>query len=170
MTVMQEIKDAGKAIIDGGATTTIGSLAAVDRLQELNLGKRGRTQLTVDTSTRPSFKFGNDGSTRSLSTAGLGMTLDQAAEAKMQIAVHDCCDQPVLMGIQTLRALGAVIDFESDEMILKKINPSKVLALERAANGHQLFPLTDDPYDRARVRGTPFHSLHDSTKVASPDE
>ena len=43
----------------------------------------------------------------------------------------------------------AVIDYERDEMILKKVNDKKVVKLERAESGHQLFPMATDIYHGA---------------------
>ena len=49
----------GKAILDGGATRTLGSVAAVERLMELNQQRKGDTGLRhVDSEQRPVFGFG----------------------------------------------------------------------------------------------------------------
>ena len=57
--------------------------------------------------------------------------------------------------------LGAVIDFDRDEAIFKKIDPCRVIPLERAPSGHQLFPLTEDILSLGVSRVSPFSSLHD---------
>eukprot|EP00439_Symbiodinium_sp_Y106_P036380 s3875_g4.t1 len=68
----------------------------------------------------------------------------------MHVAVHELPGQPVLMSIKSLRALGAVIDYDRDEMILKKVNSKKVVKLERADSGHQLFPMVTDEVQELR--------------------
>ena len=42
---------------------------------------------------------------------------------------------------------------------MTKVNPSKVLKLERAESGHQLFSMIDDAYGNAKHRAQPFVSL-----------
>ena len=79
----------------------------------------------------------------------------------MKIHVHNIEGQPVLMSIASLRALGAVIDFDRDEAIFKKIDPCRVISLERAPSGHQLFPLTEDILSLGVSRVSPFLPLHD---------
>ena len=77
----------------------------------------------------------------------------------MHVAVHELPGQPVLMSIKSLRALGTVIDYDRDEMILKKVNSKKVVKLERADSGHQLFPMVTDIYQGAAERRSSFESL-----------
>ena len=77
----------------------------------------------------------------------------------MNIAVHEIPGQPVLLSVRSLRALGAVIDFANDHMILTRVCRNKVIPLERASSGHQLFPLSDDPYKHAKHRSSSFVSL-----------
>ena len=51
---------------------------------------------------------------------------------------------PVLLSIETLRRLGAVIDFEHDLMVLRNLDAERVIKLERGQSGHQLMDLTQD--------------------------
>ena len=80
----------------------------------------------------------------------------------MKVAVHNIPGQPVLLSIASLRALGAVIDFERDEMIMKHVDPHSVVQLERAPNGHQIFPLTEDLWVGGFRRARAFQSLKDA--------
>ncbi|CAE7937875.1 unnamed protein product, partial [Symbiodinium necroappetens] len=50
----------GKAVIDGGATKTLASISAMERIMQLNNMKKGDSGLiSVDLSERPVFGFGN---------------------------------------------------------------------------------------------------------------
>ena len=62
----------------------------------------------------------------------------------MKIHLHDIPGQPVLLSVKSLRALGAVIDFERNEAVFKRLHPQKLVTLETTDGGHQLFPLVSD--------------------------
>ena len=50
----------GKAIIDGGATKTMASVYALEKLSQANMNKRGESGVAkVDGHNRPIFGFGN---------------------------------------------------------------------------------------------------------------
>ena len=80
---------------------------------------------------------------------------------QMKVHVHDVPGQPVLLSIAALRSLGAVIDFNKDQMILTKVSPDQVINLERTGGGHQVFPLTSDIFADSIRRQSPFVSLVD---------
>lgn len=155
---MQHIVDAGKAIIDGGATSSVGSVDAMEQIRKINQRKGISTEVDLKFDEAPSFRFGNNGRTTCLSTAQLNIPLAQQ-HGKMKIHVHEIPQQPILLSIQALRTMGAVIDFERDECIFRNIDPSRVVKLERAASGHQVFPLTEDVYSGSSRRVEPFVSL-----------
>ena len=77
----------------------------------------------------------------------------------MRVHVHEVPNQPVLLSIASLRKLGAVIDFNEDKMILKAVDPCRVIKLERTSSGHQVFPLTEDVYSSSTCRQHAFKSL-----------
>ena len=86
----------GKAVIDGGATRTLGSVAAVEAIMKLNDSKHGNTGLQrVDNQTRPTFSFGNSSSDKCLSTAWMKI---QAGGRDGEIKIHtlDRGEGPVL--------------------------------------------------------------------------
>lgn len=155
---LQSILEDGKAIIDGGATATVASADALDRIQELNRIKGSGNHLEIFFDQKPSFRFGNNGRTTCLSTAKLDVPMNDQ-RGSMSVHVHEIPKQPVLLSIAALRKLGAVIDFQEDQCILKHVNPQRVIKLERAASGHQVFPLTDDVYRVSERREKPFVSL-----------
>ena len=148
----------GKAIIERGATSSLGSTEALSRVRELQWQRQGKDPLRDITGERPDFKFGDNGKLTCISTAQIAVPFGDQ-KGKMNIHLHECSGQPVLVSAKSLRNLGAIIDFDTDQMILKKLNPSKVIRLERAASGHQLFPLAHDIMKQAVDRSTPFTSL-----------
>ena len=50
----------------------------------------------------------------------------------------------MLISIDTLRKLGAVIDFQADVACFRTLNDRKLVPLERSSTGHKMLPLTDD--------------------------
>lgn len=158
--VLNSLTGEGKAIIDGGATSSVGSLEALEQIGRLNWEKYRDDGIQVHPGERPSFKFGNNGKTTCLSTATLAVPLGGQV-GQMKVAVHDIPGQPVLLSISSLRALGAVIDFDKDEMIMKRVDPQAIVQLERASNGRQVFPLTEDCWSTAKRRHKAFTSFQD---------
>lgn len=157
---LHTLVEAGKAIIDGGATASVGSIDALDKVQALNHAQGQPREMSVSFGQCPSFRFGNNGKTQCLSTAQVEVPLADKT-GTMKIHVHDIPQQPVLLSISALRSLGAVIDFSEDTCIFKKIDPCRVVKLERAESGHQVFPLTQDIFQNSDRRDKAFVSLKD---------
>ena len=153
----------GKAIIDGGATRTLGSVWAVEKVMELNAELSGDNGLCrVDGEDRPVFGFGNSSSDKCLSTAWLKI---HAGGQPGQLKVHtlDKGQGPILFSIETLslRTLGAVVDYEHDLVVFRHLDPSRVVELERSCTGHQLLPLTEDWFTKSKTSSTgPIPSLN----------
>ncbi|CAE7383862.1 unnamed protein product [Symbiodinium pilosum] len=119
-------------VIDCGATSSLGSIEALEAVAEKNLRDLGDSKILVDTQRKPVFRFGN--------------------------GQRKTC-QPILVSRKALRALGAVIDFRSNKVIYQNVDPSRVVSLQEAPNGHQLMPMTGDFLAGAEVRGVPFNGL-----------
>ena len=152
---------AGYGVIDGGATKTLGSVHAVEALMECNRAKHGSDGVTlVDPENRPVFGFGNSSQDQCLSTAHMRLTADQKP-GMLQIHTLDKGEGPILISIKTLRSLKAVIDFENDLMVLRALDASKAIPLERSAAGHQLLPLSEDLFERAITCKTQVPSIRD---------
>ena len=134
----------GMAVLDGGATQTIGSVAAVEAVMKRNQATKGCSGLQgVNTENPPVFTFGNSSENRCLSTARLQVTAG-GLPGEMQIHTLESGESPILMSIETLRKVGAMIDFENDLAVFRRIDPSRVLQLHRGRSGHQLLPLAED--------------------------
>jgi hypothetical protein len=67
----------------------------------------------------------------------------------------------VLISIDTLRRLGAVVDFQADIACFRALNDRKIVHLERSATGHQMLPLTEDLLDKAVELDQAVPSLRD---------
>ncbi|CAK9006036.1 Retrovirus-related Pol polyprotein from transposon RE1 (Retro element 1) (AtRE1) [Includes: Protease RE1 [Durusdinium trenchii] len=51
---------------------------------------------------------------------------------------------PILVSVATLRKLGAIIDFRTDEAVFTAVSDRTLVKLKRSTTGHQLIPLTQD--------------------------
>ena len=56
---------------------------------------------------------------------------------------------PVLLSVATLKALGAIVDFGASTMVLRQVDPQRLLTLEQSRAGHLLLPLVGDILDKA---------------------
>ncbi|CAE7275475.1 unnamed protein product [Symbiodinium sp. CCMP2456] len=64
----------GWCVVDGGATRTLGSVAAVQSVLDQNARQTGNTKLLqVDTSRKPTFSFGNSSENQCVRTVSLGV-------------------------------------------------------------------------------------------------
>ena len=157
----QDVMLQGKAVIDGGATKTIGSIAALSRVADLNESIRGDSGVQqVDLADRPVFGFGNSSKDQCASTASLLVPLGGKMGA-LKVHALDKGQAPVLLSISSLRSLGAVIDYASDRAVFRAVDPTKVVRLERTAAGHQVLPLTTDAYETARSLRAPLPCFSD---------
>ena len=145
-------------VVDSGATASLGSVEALEAISQANTEKHGKPMMTVDVTKKPIFRFGNGARSECLSTVQMGMG---AGEKKgiLEVHVHEAKGQPVLISRKALKALGAVIDFETGDVLYKKVDRSKVTRFVEAENGHLLMPLTGNLLQDARDRARPFVSL-----------
>ena len=97
----------------------------------------------MDNTSPPVFSFGNSTENRCLSTARLQVYAG-GVPGEMQIHTLEEGESPILMSIETLRKVGAIIDFEHDLAVFRNINSTRIMKLARSRTGHQLLPLTED--------------------------
>ncbi|OLQ06743.1 hypothetical protein AK812_SmicGene9941 [Symbiodinium microadriaticum] len=142
----------GYAIIDGGATKTLGSVHAVEALLRKNQEHHGNPRLAeVDKDNQPLFGFGNSSEGRCISTCKVGV---QAGGQGGHVQIHALNEGtgPILLSIDALRKLGAIVDFKEDLLVLTAIYDKKIIPLRRSSTGHQLLSLVEDL----------FHEAHDA--------
>ena len=156
-----EAVQAGCAVIDGGATKTLGSVEAIQAVMDQNIAKHGSSRIQeVDVTNQPQFGFGNGSKDRCISTTQLQVTANDKP-GTLQIHALDRGSGPILLSIQTLRALKAVIDFDEDLLVLRGLDATKIIPLERSAAGHQLLPLTEDLFKTAHTCKSQVPSLRE---------
>ena len=149
----------GKAVLDGGATKTFNSVEALERIMNLNQANHGKTGLAgLDLADRPTFGFGNSSRDRCVSTAQLSV-LANGREGELRVHALDKGTGPLLFSVESLRSLGALIDFEKDLVCFRKLTDRRVIHLERSEAGHQLLPMTEDWYSKASDTSAPVPSL-----------
>lgn len=160
LTTAQVVEE-GKAVLDGGATRSIGSIYALSKVLELNEARRGVDGLKeLDMEDRPSFGFGNSSRDRCASTASLAVPWN-GSEKVLKVHALDKGTSPILMSIHSLRRLGAIVDFECDKAVFRHVDPRKVVKLERSAAGHQVLPLTEDAFKDAQELEHPVPAFDD---------
>ena len=160
MTTSEAVRQ-GFGVIDGGATRTLGSVVALEAIAEKNRTKYMDDRIVdIDPKDTPAFGFGNSSQDTCCSTTTMKIT---AGDKPGFLKVHtlDKGEGPVLLSISTLRALGAVIDFEEDLIVFRKLDDRRLVQAMRSASGHQLLPLTEDLYRGALQSSKPIPSLRD---------
>ena len=158
LTTAEAVRE-GMAVIDGGATQTIGSVAAVEAVMRKNKAKYGCSGLRgVDYQDPPVFSFGNSTENRCLSTARLGITAN-GQKGEMRIHTLEDGESPILMSIESLRNVGALIDFEADLAVFRNLDPGRIVRLARGKSGHQLLPLSEDLLGASMQTQQPVPSL-----------
>eukprot|EP00439_Symbiodinium_sp_Y106_P016270 s10372_g2.t1 len=115
----------GWCVVDGGATKTLGSVRAVQSVLDCNQAGDGNTRLLgVDTSKQPIFSFGNSSENRCVSTVELGVKAG-GKNGKLTVHTLDQGSGPILLSVASLRALGAIIDFQNDLIVFRAIDPCR---------------------------------------------
>ena len=145
---------AGKAIIDCGATKSLGSVHALE--QVMRLSSNGKS--AVDVSNRPVFGFGNSSEDRCVSTVHLKIRAD-GRPGLLQVHALDKGTAPILLSVSSLKALGVIIDFSEGSMVLRHVNPHQLLSLEESRAGHFLLPLVGDLLEKAVTTRRPIPKL-----------
>ncbi|CAE7207895.1 GIP [Symbiodinium sp. CCMP2592] len=134
----------GFAVLDTGATETVGSLPAVEQLMKArhqHLGVAEQVQVVDQPPKR--FKFGNGEYAYSASYILLPQQLGDH-EIQLGIFTLDVTGVPLLVGIRTLRRLGAVLDLSKFVIVFTSVNMHRAIPLRRSPSGHALLDLRGD--------------------------
>ena len=120
----KEVVEQGKAVLGGGATRTLASVAALEKIMEINQSQKGHPGVCeVDLEDRPTFGFGNSSRNQCVSTAALKVSAD--GREGLRVHALDQGEGPLLFSIHTLRALGAVIGFSEDFVVFRTLSDRK---------------------------------------------
>ena len=149
MTTAEAVRE-GYAILDGGATRTLASVHAIECLMQKNQALHGDARIhDVDVDNTPTFGFGNSSSDQCVSTVSVGLKAD-GKDGEITIHALNKGEGPILLSVATLRKLGAVLDFENDLVVFRRLNGKKIIKVGRSATGHQTLSLKDDLYTHAQ--------------------
>lgn len=133
----------GYAVIDTGATETVGSLDAVEYITQQRALRFGPEDIGVDPKRVKRFKFGN----AEERVAESFMLLPQSVQGKptsLGIYTLDVPNVPILLGIKTMSKLGAVVNLADNTLTFTKLFPGTAIPLIRSHNGHLLLDLCKD--------------------------
>ena len=133
---------AGFGVLDIGATETVGSLEAIEKLCQLR-GPHHAKEIKVIPHGQKSFRFGNNQVQRSESYI---VVPQQIGQQWLQLGIFtlDVGQIPILIGVKTLTKLGAILDVAGQWMVLSRVCPGLKVPLRRSAAGHLLVDLTND--------------------------
>ncbi|OLP95374.1 hypothetical protein AK812_SmicGene22509 [Symbiodinium microadriaticum] len=124
-----EAMEAGMGVIDGGATKTLASVAALEALMRRNHDLRGDHGVREDDKDlRPTFSFGNSSSNKCISTAHMSITAG-GKPGVMRVHTIEEGQGPLLISIETLRSLKAIIDFSTDMVVFRGISDRHIIPL-----------------------------------------
>lgn len=131
------------AVIDSGATETVGSLDAVEAIMAARSEVFGQETVGIDPKRKKRFKFGN----AQERFAESYLLLPQKCEDKpfsLGLYTLDVPMVPVLIGVKTMKRLGAVLDVGKTEIMFTKVFPGIRIPLIEGKNGHLLLDLCRD--------------------------
>ena len=160
------------AVLDTGATETVGSMDALQHILNLRVEMFGYEHVEIDTSHRKFFKFGNGASDQSCSYVLLPQLVGNTI-ASLGVHAMNVPGIPMLIGIKTMERLGARIDVLTKTLEFQKIFPGVCIPLKRGDNGHLLLDLCRNwlRQDPCEVSPKPHSSLDAcSLKIDADDE
>ena len=146
------------AVLDTGATETVGSMDALDRILSVRQERFGEEEVYIDPSQNKEFKFGNGQTRTAASFVHVPQTIGNQ-KTTLGVYALDVPQIPVLLGIKTLKRLGAIIDVDSETLEFKKRFPGMQVQLICGQNGHLLLDLCSNWDVRERHNPYPL-SLH----------
>ena len=108
------------------------SLTAEQReMMDESLRRTGKTNLqSLDLEERPTFHFGNSSRNQCSCTGQFAVPMN-GGSASLKIHALDTGKSPVLLSVKSLMQLGAQIDFASGLAVFHKVDPRKIIKLER---------------------------------------
>ena len=139
----QESHRLGLAVLDTGATETVGSLEAIEYVMHQRFLKYGHEEIGVDVTRRKKFKFGNAEERTAESYLLLPQSV-QGVSTSLGIYTLDVPGVPVLVGIKTMDRLGAVVDTRRRTLEFTAIFPGVRIPPVKGHNGHLLLDLCRD--------------------------
>lgn len=112
----------GHAIIDSGATDSIGSLEALEQIMTLRTRRYGQEEVRVH-ERQKKFRFGNGESKKAASYVEIPQHVNGQT---INLGIHalDAPGVPLLISMKTLSKMQAVVDFGKSRMCLCSVSPT----------------------------------------------
>ena len=135
--------ETGKALIDCGATRSMGSWEALDGLARMNEQRHGSTRLSLDRTKKTWYTFANgkrqqsEGEVASKVNAG-----GRRENCKMNCV--NTTGVPIQLSVQSLSQMGAIIDLSTGVAFFRRLRDQHFVQLERETNGHLFLSLVED--------------------------
>ena len=155
------------AVLDTGATETVGSLDAIEYVMNQRRIKHGAEEVGVDVKRTKRFKFGN-AEERASESYVLLPQLIAGKSTSLGVYTLDVPMVPILIGIKTMDRLGAVICVSQRSLIFTKVFPGVVVPLQRGRDGHLLLDLVEDwhkGHNLSSFNPGETQLLHDPSKI-----
>ena len=108
------------AVLDAGTAQTLGSVEAIERIMELRHQLYGQETVGANPDRKECFNFGNAQERKAESYALLPQRCN-GQEFSLGVYTLDVPGVPILLGVQTMRKLGAVIDVGSLQLCFHKV-------------------------------------------------
>ena len=145
-------------MLDSGATEGVGSLEAIDALQEERLKYRSTPDMTPEGGTITKFRFGNGETKISTGEVKIGIETEGGQKRCIKLKTLDLDGNyvPLLGSVKMLKRMDAVVDFGRGEIIMPGITGSRVLKLKEAKSGHLMLDLVGELSEaNKRTESTP---------------
>ena len=144
LTTKEESK--GCMVLDSGATEGVGSMEALDALQEERLKQGLHTDMVLEDGKTTRFRFGNGETRISKGEVKIGIETEGKQKKNIKLKTLDLAGKyvPLLGSVNMLKRMDAVVDFGNGEIIMPAITGTRVLKLKEAKSGHLMLDLVGD--------------------------
>ena len=152
----------GFAVLDTGATETVGSLPALESLLQKRFEIQGSVEeLEVRANPGRRFRFGNGLCEHATSHVLLNQTVG-SLHLRLGIFTLDVERVPILIGIRTLNKMKAIIDTNRSIAVFAAVDPGLGIPLQKSRSGHLLLNLARDWLEQGfRLDSIPSHILQE---------
>ncbi|CAK0867694.1 unnamed protein product, partial [Prorocentrum cordatum] len=140
----------GCMVLDSGATKTLGSIVALEKIiEKQQQAGIDTSNVKVDVTDRPKFGFANGDAEHSSCWTNLPLQANGNLGSASGYALNTKGERyvPLLGSVDFLKRAGAIIDFETGIACFNNITKNKMAKLKRISTGHLCIDMTKDLYD-----------------------
>ena len=139
----KEALETGKALIDCGASKSMGSQEALDGLARMNEQRHGSTRFSLDRSKKTWYTFANG--TRQQSEGEVAFNVNAGGRTgECKINCLNTTGVPILLSVHSLSQMGAIIDFSTGAAFFRHLADQAFVQQERESNGQLYLSLVED--------------------------